>query len=329
MNFKVKCVGYVEPVTERGFTIGKVYDVVNGVITRDDGLKYCTWSDPACNPKYENTFKGLVNWFRNWYKFELVINDKIVITHDGKTTTATLYREDGSKEVATAKCSPEDTFDFNVGAKLAMERLMKKVEPVPVKKEKYTVGDRIFAEDNINHHPGGAWGTVGEVLDKRIHAEDYLVKFDDGSRLCSHVVPVPTTPEPIDLASKFKTGDYAKIIAKKWGHNFKIGTIVKLEKCEYNYRATADGKSWKVLDDELEAYTPPKYFTGKVVCIENTLDDGDFTIGKIYEIKDGNFTDNRGYIRPKTGGRDRVKTLSDLENEYYSNWYYKFIPIVE
>lgn len=255
--------------------------------------------------------------------------DKIVITHDGKTTTATLYRENGSKEVATAKCCPEDTFDFNVGAKLAMERLMKKVEPVPVKKEKYTVGDRIFAEDNINHHPGGAWGTVGEVLDKRIHAEDYLVKFDDGSRLCSHVVPVPTTPEPIDLASKFKTGDYAKIIAKKWGHNFKIGTIVKLEKCEYNYRATADGKSWKVLDDELEAYTPPKYFTGKVVCIENTLDDGEFTIGKIYEIKDGNFTDNRGQIRPKTGGRDRVKTLSDLENEYYSDWYYKFIPIVE
>jgi hypothetical protein len=56
--------------------------------------------------------------------------EKIVITHDGKTTTTTLYREDGSKEQATARCCPEDTFDFNVGAKLAMERLMEKVAPV-------------------------------------------------------------------------------------------------------------------------------------------------------------------------------------------------------
>lgn len=50
-------------------------------------------------------------------------NDKIVITHDGKTTTATLYCEDGTKKVVTAKCHPEDTFDFFVGAKLAVERL--------------------------------------------------------------------------------------------------------------------------------------------------------------------------------------------------------------
>ena len=123
-----------------------------------------------------------------------VQKDKIVIMHDGKTTTATLYRENGTKEKATAKCSPEDTFDFNVGAKLAMERLMEKT--VPVETRKYAVGDRIFAEDNVNCHPGGAWGTVVKVLDKRIHKEDYMVKFDDGLYLCSHVVPVPTTPEP-------------------------------------------------------------------------------------------------------------------------------------
>ena len=62
-------------------------------------------------------------------EFEPVKKDKIVITNDGKTTTAILYREDGTKEKATAKCSPEDTFDFNVGANLAMERLMEKVNP--------------------------------------------------------------------------------------------------------------------------------------------------------------------------------------------------------
>lgn len=48
---------------------------------------------------------------------------KIVITTDGKTTTATLY--DGKQKIksAKAKCAPGDTFDFNIGASIALERL--------------------------------------------------------------------------------------------------------------------------------------------------------------------------------------------------------------
>lgn len=59
----------------------------------------------------------------------IVPEQKIVITTDGtKITTATLY-EDGKKvKTATAKCCPEDTFDFMVGAKLACERLSPKTE---------------------------------------------------------------------------------------------------------------------------------------------------------------------------------------------------------
>lgn len=51
------------------------------------------------------------------------VEQKIVITTDGKTTTAKLY--DGKKiiETAEAKCSPSDKFDFAIGAKLAFERL--------------------------------------------------------------------------------------------------------------------------------------------------------------------------------------------------------------
>lgn len=51
-------------------------------------------------------------------------NQKIVITTDGKTTTAKLY--DGKKFVkaAKAKCSPDDVFDFNVGALLSVGRLV-------------------------------------------------------------------------------------------------------------------------------------------------------------------------------------------------------------
>lgn len=62
--------------------------------------------------------------------------DKVVITTDGVTTTATLYSKNTKVRTATAKCSPDDDFDFAVGAKLAMERLYpdkieSKTKPTP------------------------------------------------------------------------------------------------------------------------------------------------------------------------------------------------------
>ena len=50
--------------------------------------------------------------------------NKIVITTDGKTTTAKMY--DGKKFVKSAKavCSPDDKFDLGIGSALALERLV-------------------------------------------------------------------------------------------------------------------------------------------------------------------------------------------------------------
>ena len=56
--------------------------------------------------------------------FEPVTVQKIVITTDGTETLARLYDGKTVIKTATAKCSPDDTFDFNTGAKLAFERLM-------------------------------------------------------------------------------------------------------------------------------------------------------------------------------------------------------------
>lgn len=64
--------------------------------------------------------------------FELYDYNKIVITTDGNKTLARLYENNEVVRIAEAKCSPEDTFDFETGAKLAFERLMeKKDEFVP------------------------------------------------------------------------------------------------------------------------------------------------------------------------------------------------------
>ena len=53
------------------------------------------------------------------------------------------------------------------------------------------------------------------------------------------------------LNTKFETGDYAKIVANENYHGFKIGTIVKLEKHDNDYKAFDDNKFWWVTDDEL------------------------------------------------------------------------------
>lgn len=98
----------------------------------------------------ENGFCGLpYNGYGQWVDgddFE-VINEsepprKIVITREGKTTTAKLYDGKEITKTAEAKCSPDDKFDFAAGAKLAFERLMgeEKKEPPKFDKSMLTTG---------------------------------------------------------------------------------------------------------------------------------------------------------------------------------------------
>lgn len=63
---------------------------------------------------------------------------KIVITTDGRVTTAKLYRHGEPTRNAVAACSPEDTFDFATGAKLALDRLIDAVNNPPIQ-----VGDTV------------------------------------------------------------------------------------------------------------------------------------------------------------------------------------------
>lgn len=54
--------------------------------------------------------------------------EKVVILRKGNTITATWYADDKKCGTGVAKCSPENTFDFGFGAKLALERLFGKTE---------------------------------------------------------------------------------------------------------------------------------------------------------------------------------------------------------
>ena len=69
------------------------------------------------------------DWWWSDEMLEPICTEKIVITTDGVTTTARKY--DGKKLVREAKavCSKDDEFNFDFGAKLAMDRLMAEDKP--------------------------------------------------------------------------------------------------------------------------------------------------------------------------------------------------------
>lgn len=206
-------------------------------------------------------------------ELELVTDEKIVITHNGKVTTATLYGEFGSKVTATARCAPEDDFNFRIGAEIAMGRLVDKL---------------VFARYNV-----------------------VRVVFREGERPYSYKTSHQTA----------KVG--MKIVVPVGAYGKKVNATV----VEIIPGAEYDGDYTMSAMKEIDIVEVPQYYNGKVVCISNRLNDREFTIGKIYEIKNGKFIDNQGMVRP--GTIDKVTSLDDLKKGYFSQWYYKFIPIVE
>jgi hypothetical protein len=199
--------------------------------------------------------------------FEPVNNQKIVITSDGVETLARLY--DGNKVVksASAKCCPDDEFDFKIGAKIAYERLIgeekPKVEEKPIEKPKFEVG-KYYKYD----------GTHGEGIIKITEVDGSVIyyeiveglKYDSPAKSFEIRSPFAMNTTPIDytektekvesLNQKYQTGDYAQIIACKHDHGFKIGTVVRLTKDNEDYEATdSTGHTWYVTDDELTPVT--------------------------------------------------------------------------
>ena len=67
-------------------------------------------------------------------------------------------------KTAESKCSTEDTFDFAIGAKLALERVTEK-EP------KFKIGQFVkVIDNNMNHFP------IGQIVE--------IIDFDENKILC-------------------------------------------------------------------------------------------------------------------------------------------------
>ena len=98
---------------------------------------------------------------------EPICAEKIVITSDGVTTTARKYDGKNLIKEAKAVCSKDDTFNFDVGAKLATERLMAEDKP------KLYNGKVVCVSSGIH--------SVGYTKGKIYQFENGCVVDDDGT----------------------------------------------------------------------------------------------------------------------------------------------------
>lgn len=69
-----------------------------------------------------------------------VFTKKLIVTTDGETTTAKLIDGKQTIKTATAKCSKDDEFCFETGARIAVDRLLGE-KPVEPEKPKFTKAD--------------------------------------------------------------------------------------------------------------------------------------------------------------------------------------------
>lgn len=130
------------------------------------------------------------------------------------------------------------------------------------------------------------------------------------------------------LTSKYSVGTKVEVIANTCYHEYPIGSVLTITRIYHDEICVKEGITI-VTERDIKHYVEPekpKYYNGKVVCISSDVP-SDFTVGKVYKIKDGKFTDNFGYTRPSTS--NRITCIEDLNNEYFAHWGYKFIPFVE
>lgn len=120
--------------------------------------------------------------------------EKIIITTDGKTTTARRYKGKELLVSAEAVCSPSDPFDFTKGACVAFGRLTgyvhkpATIEEVEAKPEpKFKVGDVVRVKGNTQVDHGLAVGSLAVIYKVKPSTFYGYVYSCDGGELRQHV----------------------------------------------------------------------------------------------------------------------------------------------
>lgn len=146
-----------------------------GVVTRirkDSGTMYVSGQE----------FRGKLGTSveSKYFDLDTSCNQKIVITADGMSTTAKLYDGKTVIKTATAKCSPDDTFDFETGARIAFDRLTGYVVPVvPVAPAR----ENIFDWDGFKKGKFAVSVNKDNIRAFRAEAKKYALTFGDDDEI--------------------------------------------------------------------------------------------------------------------------------------------------
>ena len=195
-----------------GCWVGDMKKYVGKIATVERGETF------ALKTKYFLTDCGGYCWDERG--LELVTNESIVIYRNGDEVIA-LDKNTGKKGVA--KCSPEDAFDFNVGAKIAFERLIDNGEVKEVKREA-KVGEYIKI---VKAYLTGGKYDDGDILKvvktfpKSILSLGYVRCEGIGDHNIvnsEYVVLENYNPIKIVKQDKYEVGDKVKIV-DKWNIN--------------------------------------------------------------------------------------------------------------
>lgn len=143
--------------------------------------------------------------------FELIQPETIIITNDGRVTTACLKQGKMIMKTRVAKCSPEDKFSLETGAKLALNRLF---GTEFVKQDYYEPGDTIKLKDDFDGlknlvHKMLEW--QGQVVTVAFgDCDGVRISEDDGELFWNnHFIEGKVNEEE---AQKYKVGDIVKVV---------------------------------------------------------------------------------------------------------------------
>lgn len=191
-------------------------------------------------------------------------------------------------------------------------------------KPKFKVGDKVKVKTDSDvcelarryGFPEGIIKQIGEVVDLTPFDDLVIVRFQYSA--AKWRVPVRflklVKPEKIII---YRNG--AEVVAKNTATG-KTGVARCNPADEFDFNTGAKLALERLINPEPEKPKKPKYYTGKVVCVESPCED--FTVGKIYTFENGKTKDNNGTLRPMSY---RAKDI----NHYNTNSVFTFVPLIE
>lgn len=185
--------------------VGKVFTIQKAVPYSDDRIGYWlkeisfVWDERGLEPEKESKNETIVIYRK----------DREVIALDKRT---------GKK--AIAKCSPKDKFDFELGARLAFERLFGNDE----KKEKFKVGDFVIGNEKADDmYAITRTGWRGEVVS--VNGDAIVVK----SRIYDFA-NLTVKSEAFDLdTEKYYNAKVVCVRPADLSHDFTAGKIYEVK----------------------------------------------------------------------------------------------------